>query len=87
MDKWGEGIGGAVIIIVAPQSCKRPKSNLKKQPIKSTIYNIWYFSPIISRINQLIRRCDMTNKAKRWTKPTYETIRLGFEITMYFKHD
>jgi hypothetical protein len=24
VDKWGEGVGGAVIIIVAPQSCKRP---------------------------------------------------------------
>lgn len=29
----------------------------------------------------------MTNQAKRWTKPTYQTIRLGFEITMYFKHE
>ena len=22
-----------------------------------------------------------------WTKPTYQNIRLGFEITMYFKAD
>ncbi|WP_460226229.1 pyrroloquinoline quinone precursor peptide PqqA [Aurantivibrio infirmus] len=22
-----------------------------------------------------------------WTKPSYEKIRLGFEITMYFKND
>jgi hypothetical protein len=30
VDKWGEGVGGAVIIIVAPQSCKRPIFKSKK---------------------------------------------------------
>lgn len=35
----------------------------------------------------LLRRYDMKNQAKHWAKPTYKTIRLGFEITMYFKHE
>ena len=30
-------------------------------------------------VGWILRRMTM------WTKPTYETVRLGFEVTMYFK--
>lgn len=39
-------------------------------------------------VNQLVTRPIYLKEIKEnsmWTKPTYETVRLGFEITMYVK--
>ena len=33
----------------------------------------------------LVGSCNNLRRKNMWTKPTYEKIRLGFEVTMYFK--
>ena len=57
--------------------CARSAGQMKKFPKAAKNPN--------SRLRQARKRWKCQERIM-WTKPTYEKIRLGFEVTMYFKN-